>query len=176
MAHAGLPRPVDSALLERIDVRPSLAVRLVLTADLARSLAQAAAALLVPRLIARPPSRVMQTAGALLGLPFAHGPEATVPAWLPWGFLGLGLLTAWSVVGCFTLRPSAMAWRRRMGLLAVAEVLFAGVEGPGRGVAVTLWQGAVWVALLVGGLALSREVARITGEEGLEVDPARRRL
>lgn len=176
MAHSALPRGIDPALLARLEVRPSFGVRLLLTADLARSLGLAAGALLVPRLVARPEGWVMQLLGSLLGLPFAHGRGASVPAWLPWGWLALGLLSALATVGCLRLAPRAMAWRRRLSLLAVAEVMFAGVGGPGRGVAVTLWQGAVWVALLVGGLALSREVARITGEEGLEVDPARRRL
>jgi hypothetical protein len=131
-------------------------------------------ALLVPRLAPRTDAPALEWSGAVLGLPWAVG--AQPPWWLPWALLTLGLATALSTLGCFALRPKAMAWRRRLGLLAVLEVVVPGVGGTPRAVLVTLWTGAIWVGLLVGGLALSREVVRVTGEEGLEVDPARPRL
>lgn len=164
--------------LSRLSVRPGRGLRLLLWADLARSAALAAGAVMVPRLARReaPDPDLMELAGALLGLPFSVGATGGVPWWLPWALGALGLLTAVAALGCFVLHPKALAWRRRLGLLAVAEVLFSGVGGTPRGVLVTLWNGAVWVGLLVGGLALSREVARITGEEGLEADPSRPRL
>lgn len=152
-------------------------VRLLLLLDVARGLGQGVAALFVGALAARSDlSWGLEALGALLGVPWGVGPGVAIPAWLPWALLAHGLLTALTALGCLQLAPRAMAWRRRLGLLAVLEVVALGVGGTDRAVLVTLWTGAIWVALLVGGLALSREVARVSGEEGLELDPARPRL
>jgi hypothetical protein len=163
-----------AAALASVHVRPGRGLWLLLAADLTRSLAMALGAFMVPRLAPREDSWKLEWAGALVGLPWGTG---HVPAWwLPWALLALGVATALSTLACFALRPRAMSMRRRLGLLAVLEVLLPGPGGPIRAVLVTLWTGAVWVGLLVGGLALSREVVRVTGEEGLEVDPSRPRL
>jgi hypothetical protein len=171
MVHASLPDR-----LADIHVRPSRGLWLLLAADLTRGLAMAVGALMVHRLAPRDGPWWLEGAGAMLGLPWGAGARGGVPAWLPWALGALGLLTAVTTLGCFALSPKAMAWRRRLGLLAVAETLFSGVGGNPRAVLVALWTGAVWVGLLFGGLALSREVVRISGEEGLEADPSRPRL
>ena len=167
------PSDIPSGLAA-IRVRPSRGLRLLLAADLIRSVAMAVGAVMVTRLAPRDGPWWLEAAGALVGLPW--GVDHAAPAWLPWGLGVLGLLTAATTLRCFVLAPKAMAWRRRLGLVALAEVLFSGVGGDLRGVAIALWTGAVWVGLLVGGLALSREVARVTGEEGLEADPSHPRL
>jgi hypothetical protein len=163
--------------LAGIRVRPPRGVGLLLAVDLARALGQAAGAAFVVGLAPRADLPwAARTLGALLGLPWGLGPDAVVPAWLPWALLVHGLLTALTVPGCLALAPRAMAWRRRLGLLAVLECATLSVGGTDRAVLVTLWTGAIWVALLLGGLALSREISRVSGEEGLELDPARPRL
>lgn len=167
------PSAIPSGLAD-IRVRPGRGLRILLAADVTRSLAMAAGAVLVGRLGPRDGPWWLEGAGALVGLPW--GVDHAIPGWLPWTLGALGLVTALTTLGCFVLAPRAMAWRRRLGLLALAEALFSGVGGNARGVAIALWTGAVWVGLLIGGLALSREVARVTGEEGLEVDPSHPRL
>jgi hypothetical protein len=163
--------------LEGIHVAAPRGVRVLLLVDLVRALGQSVGALLVPSLAPRGdlPGSV-EALGAVLGVPWGRGPSVDVPGWLPWALLAHGLLTGLALLGCLRLSPRSMSMRRRLGLLAVLECVALGVGGPGRAVAVTLWTGAIWVALLVGGLALSREVARVSGEEGLELDPSRPRL
>lgn len=181
--------PPSAAALAQVHVRPGRGLWLLLAVDLGRSVAMALGALMVARLAprsdawhlgaARPGGLnfpYLEWAGGLLGLPWGVGAERTLAWWLPWALAALGVATAIATVGCFALRPKAMAWRRRLGLFAILEVLLPGPGGTVRAVLVTLWTGAVWVGLLRGGLALSREVARISGEEGLEVDPSRPRL
>lgn len=165
-----------SASLAGIDVRPSRGVAWLLRLDLLRALLQAGGALFSTQLVTAEPGGLAEWSGSLVGLPWGLGVGQTLPAWLPWALLAQGLLVLLALPGCLRLSPRSMSLRRKLGLLAVAEVLFLGVGGTLRSALVTLWTGAVWVALLRGGLLLSREVTRLSGEEGLELDPARPRL
>jgi hypothetical protein len=169
-----LARTVD---LTGIAVRPPKATAWLLRADALRGLLQAAGALVTPAWIGVAGSWPLEGAGALLGLPWGLGPTPPpLPTWLPWAFAAHGLLTALAALGCLKVSPRAMTWRRRLGYLAVLEVLLLGVGGKPRAFLVTLWTGVIFVALLRAGLVLSREVARVSGEEGLEVDPSRPRI
>jgi hypothetical protein len=168
-----LARTVD---LSGISVRPPPATAWVLRLDVARGLLQAAGALFTPGLIASQGPWTLEGAGALLGLPWGLGGAGALPAWLPWALAAHGLLTALAAAGCLKVSPRAMTWRRRLGYLAVLEVLLLGVGGKARAFLVTLWTGVIFVALLRAGLVLSREVARVSGEEGLELDPSRPRI
>ncbi len=162
--------------LAGIDVRPGRGVAWMLRLDGLRALLQAGGALFSAQLSSAPPGGLAEWSGALLGLPWGLGEGHAPPAWLPWALLAHGLLVLLALPGCLRIVPRSMSLRRRLGLLAVAEVLLLGVGGTLRGVLVTLWTGAIWVTLLCGGLLLSREVARISGEEGLELDPSHPRL
>ncbi len=165
-----------SASLAGIDVRPSRGVTWLLRIDAVRALLQVGGALISPQLASVKPGGLAEWSGALLGLPWGLGEGHAPPAWLPWALLAHGLLVLLALPGCLRLVPRSMSLRRRLGLLALAEVLFLGVGGTLRAVLVTLWTGVVWVALLRGGLLLSREVTRLSGEEGLELDPSHPRL
>jgi len=162
--------------LAGIDVRPSRGVAILLRLDGVRALGQAAGALFSTQLVSEEPRGLAEWGGALLGLPWGLGTGATLPGWLPWALLAHGLLVLLALPGCLRLAPRSMSLRRKLGLLAVVEVLALGVGGTTRAVCVTLWTGLIWVTLLRGGLLLSREVARISGEEGLEYDPSHPRL
>jgi hypothetical protein len=169
----GLERNVD---LTGIEVKPDRATTLLLKVDVVRALLQTAGALAVPALAVAGPSKPLLWFGAVLGLPFAQEGGPPVPTWLPWALLAHGLLTLLALKGCFRVAPRSMTLRRRLGLLAVGEVLFLGVGGQERAFLVTLWTGVIFVVLLRAGLLLSREVARVSGEEGLELDPSKPRL
>jgi hypothetical protein len=100
------------------------------------------------------------------------------PAWLRPAAAAHGLLTALASLLALGLRPKAMAWRRRLGFLAIAAAVWKTRTESDAAVWILAiaWTGVVWVALLTGGRALSRAVAAATGEEGLEADPTRPRL
>lgn len=69
------------------------------------------------------------------------------------------------------LSPKGLLWRRRLGYVALVALAWRG--GPFSAsalpvpfvVAVVAWVGAVWVALVVGGRALSRAIAGVTHED-----------
>lgn len=69
------------------------------------------------------------------------------------------------------LSPKGLLWRRRLGYLALVALAWRG--GPFSAsvlpapfvVVVVAWVGAVWVALVVGGRALSRAIAGVTHED-----------
>ena len=93
-----------------------------------------------------------------------------------WIALGLAVATIPTSVGSLGLRPLAAIWRRRLGALAVVFVLLRGnpfVDNPWVAVAVTVWTGLIWVALLTEGRRVAAAVVEATGEEGLGEDPSR---
>lgn len=169
---AGLERTID---LTGIRVEPGPVTRTLLRIDAVRAGLQVLAAPFCATLAAEP-AGWLTAAGALVGVPAGLGGAAAVPGWLPWALLAHGLLTLLVLPGCLRVEPRGMTARRRLGMLAVAEVLFVGVGGTARAAVVTLWTGILWIAMLTAGLKLSREVARLSGEEGLELDPSRPRL
>jgi hypothetical protein len=67
------------------------------------------------------------------------------------------------------LSGNAILWRRRLGLLAVVAALWRDGPVPGREaqVAVVLWTGLVWVALIHASRQIERVVVETTGAEGL---------
>ncbi|MFM8387098.1 MAG: hypothetical protein ACKOCB_09825 [Planctomycetia bacterium] len=168
----GLERTID---LTGIRVAPGPVTRWLLRVDAVRAVLQVLGAPACAALAAEP-AGWLTVLGAVVGVPAGLGGAVTVPAWLPWALLAHGLLTLLVIPACLRVEPRGMTARRRLGMLAVAEVLFLGVGGAARSAAVVLWTGVLWIAMLTAGLRLSREVARLSGEEGLEVDPSRPRI
>ncbi len=91
--------------------------------------------------------------------------------WSRWAVLAFGLLVVAADLFAARLLPKALAWRRRLGYLAIVAVVWRGgpfqAAGPGRvaGVVALLYTGLVWTALVTGGRALSRAIASSTGED-----------
>jgi hypothetical protein len=65
------------------------------------------------------------------------------------------------------MSPSGLAWRRRLGYVGMIAVVWRGGPLADRWIAAAtvLYLGLVWVALVVGGRALSRAIATVTGED-----------
>jgi hypothetical protein len=65
------------------------------------------------------------------------------------------------------MSAAGLTWRRRLGYVAMIAVVWRDgpLEHQGVAVATILWTGLVWVALVVGGRALSRAIASVTGED-----------
>jgi len=67
------------------------------------------------------------------------------------------------------MKPLALTWRRRLGYVALVAIAWRG--GPFASlptlaiVAVIVWVGATWIALVVAGRELSRAIAGATGED-----------
>ena len=104
----------------------------------------------------------------------AVGPVAAAsPASLPlapevaWAVSGFGACLLAADVAAGRMSAKGLAWRRRLGYVAMVAVVWR--HGPlgGRAVAAAtvLYMGLVWVALVVGGRALSRAIASATGED-----------
>ena len=86
--------------------------------------------------------------------------------------VGLTLLCLAIVVSSILsgrLRARAMNWRRRLGLLQVIAVLWAGspFAAPWLQALVVVWTGVVWVALIQLQRGISRVVVEATGAESL---------
>ena len=104
------------------------------------------------------------------------GTGAVVPAFWPWLAVGYALLAMVASLGALGLRPRAISWRRRLGLLAVAGVLWRGGAYAGSReltLGVVVWTGAIWVATLLEGRRIAAAIVAATGEEGLGDDPSR---
>lgn len=88
--------------------------------------------------------------------------------WASWALAAYGLLLAAADVAAARMRPGGITWRRRLGFLAMAAVVWRGgpfAEPRAVAVLVVLYMGLVWVALVTGGRALSRAIASVTGED-----------
>lgn len=93
-----------------------------------------------------------------------------------WVALGLSVGIAFTSLGCMGLRPLSTVWRRRLGAIAVLAVLLRNgpfAHLPWVAASVTLWNGTIWVALLLEGRRIAAAVVEATGEEGLGEDPSR---
>jgi hypothetical protein len=104
----------------------------------------------------------------LVGLPAVFPAEGALgrSATGPW-LAGYGFLVLVADVFAARLSPRGLTWRRRLCFVAIVAVVWRG--GPFARVAVAvpviLWSGLVWIALVVGGRALSRAIAAATGED-----------
>ena len=89
--------------------------------------------------------------------------------WAAFALIGFGVALLAVDVGVGRMRPTALTWRRRLGYLALAALAWRGgpfADAPvGATVLVVAWVGATWVALVLGGRALSRAIAGVTGED-----------
>jgi hypothetical protein len=110
--------------------------------------------------------------GVLLaaGVALATGADSPVPlpraeaAWTA----GFALLVVLADLAAGRLSPAGLAWRRRLGYLAIGAAVWRGGilhEHRTAAALVTLYMGVVWVALVTGGRALSRAIASATGED-----------
>jgi hypothetical protein len=65
------------------------------------------------------------------------------------------------------MSPSGLGWRRRLVFVAIVAVVWRNgpLSGAVAAVVAVLYSGVVWVALVVGGRALSRAIATATGED-----------
>jgi hypothetical protein len=90
------------------------------------------------------------------------------PAWAPWALAAYGLLLLSADVAAARMRPGGLTWRRRLGFLAMAAAVWRGgpfSEPRAVALAIVLYMGVVWIALVTGGRALSRAIAGATGED-----------
>ncbi len=89
------------------------------------------------------------------------------PAWLPYAVPGFALLVVLADVFAARLKPKGLTWRRRLGFVAMGAVVWRGgpITDPRVQAVLILYLGLVWVALVVGGRALSRAIATATGED-----------
>ena len=104
------------------------------------------------------------------GLALARGDDAPVPMTgvEAGAVVLLGVLMGLADLAAGRLSPAGLAWRRRLGYLAMGAAVWRGGilhENRLLAAAVTLYMGVVWVALVTGGRALSRAIASATGED-----------
>ena len=87
-----------------------------------------------------------------------------------WGISAYGVLLLACDLAAARMSAAAITWRRRLGYVAMAAVVWRnGLDLPRTVVVGTIaWMGFVWVALVVGGRALSRSIAAATGEDNPE--------
>lgn len=89
--------------------------------------------------------------------------------WAPWALVAAGLVLLAVDVGVGRMHPTALTWRRRFGYAVLAALAWRGgpfaAAPPWATVLVVAWVGATWVALVLGGRALSRAIAGATGED-----------
>jgi hypothetical protein len=80
---------------------------------------------------------------------------------------GYGAAVVAADLAAARMSPRGLTWRRRLGYVAILAVVWRGgpLEDRAVAVATVLWTGFVWVALVVGGRALSRAIASVTGED-----------
>lgn len=87
--------------------------------------------------------------------------------WLGWAMCAYGVVLVLVDLAAARMSPKGLTWRRRLGYLAIVAVAWRGspLSAPEIAVPVVLYEGFVWVALVVGGRALSRSIATATGED-----------
>jgi hypothetical protein len=80
---------------------------------------------------------------------------------------GYGAAVVAADLAAARMSPAGLTWRRRLGYVAILAVVWRGgpLEDRAVATATVLWTGFVWVALVVGGRALSRAIASVTGED-----------
>lgn len=90
-----------------------------------------------------------------------------VPPSLAYATGGFALLVALADLSAARLRPKGLTWRRRLGFVAMAAVVWRGGPITQRWVqaGLILYLGLVWVVLVMGGRELSRAIATVTGED-----------
>jgi hypothetical protein len=84
------------------------------------------------------------------------------------GAAALAVLVLVADVAAGRLSPAGLTWRRRLGYVAMGAAVWRGGilrEHREAAALVTLYSGVVWIALVVGGRALSRAIASATGED-----------
>ncbi|MBL9089468.1 MAG: hypothetical protein JNM10_20180 [Planctomycetia bacterium] len=90
-------------------------------------------------------------------------------AWAPWALVAYGVALVVADLAAARMRPTGLTWRRRLGYLALGALAWRGgpfrSEDPRVVALVVLWVGALWIALVLGGRALSRAIAGATGED-----------
>ena len=90
-------------------------------------------------------------------------------AWPPFALAAYGVALLVADLAVARMKPRGLTWRRRLGYLAIGAIAWKG--GPFRAaspwvvVLVIAWVGTIWIALVLGGRALSRAIAGSTGEE-----------
>jgi hypothetical protein len=101
-----------------------------------------------------------------IGIAVAGPLLATEPAHA-WALVGFGVALVAADLAAARMSPAGLAWRRRLGYVAMLAVVWRGgpLEDRAVAVATVLYMGFVWVALVVGGRALSRAIASVTGED-----------
>ena len=104
---------------------------------------------------------------ALTGPARAMGVAMPLSGGAAWAVSAYGVLLGVCDVGVARMSAKAITWRRRLGYVAMAAVVWKnGLDLPREArVATIAWMGFVWVALVVGGRALSRSIAAATGED-----------
>ena len=108
-----------------------------------------------------------------LGLVAAGVVAATQPDALPiaevagWPVAAFGALMAAADIAAGRMSAKGLTWRRRLGYAAMVAVVWhrCWLAGKPAAVATVLYMGLVWIALVVGGRALSRAIASATGED-----------
>jgi hypothetical protein len=104
----------------------------------------------------------------LVGLAIAvAGPLLAKEPAHAWALAGYGAALVGADLFAARMSPHGLAWRRRLGYLGMLAVVWRGGPLAQREVAVAtvLYMGFVWVALVVGGRALSRAIVSVTGED-----------
>jgi hypothetical protein len=89
------------------------------------------------------------------------------PASTSWAIAAFGVAVIVCDVLAARMVPAGITWRRRLGFVAMGAVLWRGWLHLDKVaiVAVVVWMGFVWLALVVAGRALSRSIAAATGED-----------
>jgi hypothetical protein len=104
----------------------------------------------------------------------AAGPASTwapglvpLPVAFAWWVSAYGVLLGLADLAAARMSPAGIAWRRRLGYVAMGAVVWRNgpLSDPRFAVAVVAWMGFTWVALVVGGRSLSRAIASATGED-----------
>lgn len=110
----------------------------------------------------------VSTAMAAAGVAKRVAPEfVPFPEGVAWGVSAFGALAVLCDLAAARMSAPGITWRRRLGQVGILAVLWRGgpLSDPWAAVATVVWMGFVWVALVVGGRALSRAVASATGED-----------
>jgi hypothetical protein len=90
-------------------------------------------------------------------------------SWVPWAMAAYAILLVAIDLAVARMKPTALTWRRRLGYVAIVAIIWR--RGPFADlpplaiVAVIVWMGGTWIALVLAGRALSRAIAGATGED-----------
>ncbi len=132
-------------------------------------------------LSARPATRLLLAIDALANLGLAGllaraGVQGNLGPGAGFGLAAAALLAAFASIGSIGMRPRARNARMTLCLVAWIAAVWRGgpLDGAVAGtLALVVWNGLVWIVLLVEGRRISAAIAEATGEEGLGDDPSR---